>query len=240
MNEDNFAPQPAPQPTQQPVPQAQSLNLPQVILGVLTKPVSTIKSNLGNFTNFSNSAVLLGVVTLILTLTTLITTIVNTVVERSYSLFAGEVKTKIDFDNLSDLDWVHALGAPILIYLAVVLILSGLFFGVAKLFKCQQVSYSRLVGIYAAALVPLAIVNLVSLLGLLYAPIGIIVTLIGSAYCWYIFYEGASLEVPLDGDRKVLYHLTCFTIAIVAIFIVLRIVVGSTLGSFNLNISNFL
>lgn len=209
-----------------PTAPASNFNIIQTLIGVITKPITTIKSSIPNFSDFKNPAIIAGIIALVMSISSLIGSIMSVVIERS--LFSTE--TKINFDNLKKLDWGSAIFVPLTVFFMSIFTTSLVLFGVARIFKCKQATYAHIVGILALSLVPLALGSIVStIFSTIYSPISFFITAATSCYSGFIFYEGLSAEIALEGDKKVFYFTVCILIPIILITLAFS-VLSSLLG----------
>lgn len=186
-----------------------------VLAGIFVKPAQVIKSSVPKFENFKNSAILGVIVVVIATIASLIQSMATIVVEKRYTLFEG-VKTTIEWENLKDLDYFDIIFKNLLLYIGIILAIAAVYYGVSLLFK-KKVSFPKFVGIASLAMIPMVAGSLIlgPLLGMLYAPLNPILSLIGIVYSLFLLYEMMSQEVSLEGNAKFYFHMLCMTILLI-------------------------
>ena len=186
-----------------------------VLAGIFVKPAQVIKSSVPKFDDFKNSAILGVIVVVIATIASLIQSMATIVVEKRYTLFEG-VKTTIEWENLKDLDYFDVIFKNLLLYIGIILAIAVVYYGVSLLFK-KKVSFPKFVGIASLAMIPMVAGSLIlgPLLGMLYAPLNPILSLIGIVYSLFLLYEMMSQEVSLEGNAKFYFHMLCMTILLI-------------------------
>ena len=186
-----------------------------VLAGIFVKPAQVIKSSVPKFDDFKNSAILGVIVVVIATIASLIQSMATIVVEKRYTLFEG-VKTTIEWENLKDLDYFDIIFKNLLLYIGIILAIAAVYYGVSLLFK-KKVSFPKFVGIASLAMIPMVAGSLIlgPLLGMLYAPLNPILSLIGIVYSLFLLYEMMSQEVSLEGNAKFYFHMLCMTILLI-------------------------
>ncbi len=186
-----------------------------LLAGIFVKPAQVIKSSVPKFDDFKNSAILGVIVVVIATIASLIQSMATIVVEKRYTLFEG-VKTTIEWENLKDLDYFDVIFKNLLLYIGIILAIAVVYYGVSLLFK-KKVSFPKFVGIASLAMIPMVAGSLIlgPLLGMLYAPLNPILSLIGIVYSLFLLYEMMSQEVSLEGNAKFYFHMLCMTILLI-------------------------
>ena len=186
-----------------------------VLAGIFVKPAQVIKSSVPKFDDFKNSAILGVIVVVIATIASLIQSMATIVVEKRYTLFEG-VKTTIEWENLKDLDYFDVIFKNLLLYIGIILAIAAVYYGVSLLFK-KKVSFPKFVGIASLSMIPMVAGSLIlgPLLGMLYAPLNPILSLIGIVYSLFLLYEMMSQEVSLEGNAKFYFHMLCMTILLI-------------------------
>ena len=186
-----------------------------LLAGIFVKPAQVIKSSVPKFDDFKNSAILGVIVVVIATIASLLQSMATIVVEKRYTLFEG-VKTTIEWENLKDLDYFDVIFKNLLLYIGIILAIAVVYYGVSLLFK-KKVSFPKFVGIASLAMIPMVAGSLIlgPLLGMLYAPLNPILSLIGIVYSLFLLYEMMSQEVSLEGNAKFYFHMLCMTILLI-------------------------
>lgn len=186
-----------------------------LLAGIFVKPAQVIKSSVPKFDDFKNSAILGVIVVVIATIASLIQSMATIVVEKRYTLFEG-VKTTIEWENLKDLDYFDIIFKNLLLYIGIILAIAAVYYGVSLLFK-KKVSFPKFVGIASLSMIPMVAGSLIlgPLLGMLYAPLNPILSLIGIVYSLFLLYEMMSQEVSLEGNAKFYFHMLCMTILLI-------------------------
>lgn len=191
-----------------------------IILAVILKPFTAIKEELNKFSDLKNSAILTGIVAIIATLASLIQTMMNAVVVTNYNILKGTTTTWV-WDNLKNVEYVKVIGTNLLVYAGGIAAIAVVYYIASAILK-RQANFARLLGLGALSAVPFLLCALViaPLLSLIYAPLGIVVTIIGLVYTILILYEGVGQEIPMEGNQKYYFHLICLSILLIAAYYV--------------------
>lgn len=187
-----------------------------IILAVLLKPFTALKDKLGKFNGFQSSAILSVIVSVIAMLITLVKTIISTVRVTTGGFFS-EPKTEWVWENLKEIEFVKVIGMNLLIFLGIIFAIACVYY-IAGLVVKKQPNFSRLLGVAAISVVPMLLCALLlsPLLTMIYAPLGMGVTIVGAVYTLIIIYETINNEIPLEGNAKYYFNLICLSILLIA------------------------
>lgn len=186
-----------------------------VIIAVILKPFTAFKEEVHKFNNFKNSIIMSLIMALLATILVLVQTMFTAV--RSTSYFSTEVTWT--WDNLKELDYVQIIGRNFLVYLGIILAIAAVYY-IASLVAKKQTSFSKLLGIAATSISPMIICSLIlsPLVSLIYAPLSMIISIIGIVYTVVIIYEFMNNEILLEGNAKFYLNLICLSILAIAIY----------------------
>lgn len=201
------------------------------ILNVFVKPFSAIKEEVDKYVVLKNSFLLSLILSLFAVAFSLVQAMIRAVVVTSYSIFEGS-KTTWVWENLKDVKYLEIVGKNLLLYLGIILGIAAVYYVASMLIK-KQVNFSRLLGISALSVVPvyLGILVISPIVSLIYAPLGMVVTIISGVYTFLIFYEAINEEIPLEKEKKFYFHLLCISIAVVIIyFVYMKFFVASSIS----------
>lgn len=187
-----------------------------IILAVLLKPFTSLKEKLNNFNEFQNSAILSVIVSVIAMLITLVKTIISTVRVTTGGFFS-ESKTEWVWENLKEIEFVKVIGMNLLVFLGIIFAIACVYY-IAGLIVKKQSNFSRLLGVAAISVVPMLLCALLvsPLLAMIYAPLGMGVTIFGAVYTLIIIYETINNEISLEGNAKYYFNLICLSILLIA------------------------
>ena len=187
---------------------------------VIKKPFTAMKEELPKFNNIKNSILLAIIVTLIATIASLIQTMITVVRVEEYSLFEGTTTTWV-WDNLKEIEYIKVIGQDLLIFLGIIVAIAFVYY-IGSLIIKKQPNFGRMLGIAAMGMVPLYISALIiaPILNLIWAPLGMIVTVMGGVYSLLMIYETMNGEVALEGNAKYYFNLVCLTILLTSAYYV--------------------
>ena len=196
-----------------------------VILAVILKPFTTFKEEIEKFSSLKNSIIMSLIMSIFATLVVLIQTMFNAIREVSY--FSTD--TSWNFDNLKSLDYAQIIGRNFLVYLGIIVAIATVYY-IASLIAKKQTNFSKLLGISATAISPFIICALIisPLVSLIYAPLSIIISIIGGCYTIVIVYEMMNSEISLEGNAKFYLNLICLSILAISVYFLYTRVFMST------------
>ena len=147
---------------------------------------------------------------------------------RVTSYWSNEVKWV--WENLKEIKYIQVIGQTFLIYLGIIFVVACVYY-IAGLVVKKQPNFSRLLGVTAISVVPMLLCALLlsPLLTMIYAPLGVGVTIFGAVYTLIIIYETINNEILLEGNAKYYFNLICLSILIVAgYYIYMKFFMAST------------
>lgn len=200
----------------------------KLIVAIILKPFTAFKEENKKFENFSNSLIVSIIISVVVTLISLLKTMYETVKVTSY--FSD---SKYNFENLKNIEYFKEISSNLLIYLGVIFGIAIVYY-LASLVIKKQVSFSKILGISAIAIVPFALGNLIlsPLLGLINEDLPIIAYIIGGIYTLIIMYEGINEELQLTGNVKYYLNLICMSIIAIAIYYIIMNILSESISSF--------
>lgn len=202
-----------------------------MLLAVLLQPFTAMKEESEKFSTFRNSAILTIIVSIIATLLSTIQAILSVVIVKSYHWSKGYT-TKWVWENVKEINFIKLIGKNILIYLGIILVIAVVYY-IASLMVKKETNFSKLLGVSALSIVPifLCAFALSPLVSLVYAPLGMGITILGSIYSFIILYETMNQEVSLTGNKKYYFHLICLSmIGMTAYYLLMKVMVGTVTG----------
>lgn len=197
-----------------------------LVSAVILKPFTAFKEELNKFNEFKNSAIVALIVSVIATLITLVKTMFNMVRVKSY--WSKEVEWV--WENLKEINYVQVIGKNFLIYVGMILAIACVYY-IGSLIIKKQSNFSRLLGISATSIVPMLLCSMIlsPLAAIIYAPLGIAVTVIGGVYSIIIIYETINKEILLEGNAKYYFNLVCLSILIlVGYYLYMKFFIGAS------------
>lgn len=196
------------------------------MLGALLKPFDKFKSEEENLGNFKNVGLLALIITGALTVLNLIQTMISAV--RITSFWSDEVEWV--WENLKNIEYIKVIGLTFLIYVGVLFAITGVYYLAALVLK-KDVKFPKLLGATTTAFLPAAVsMSILSpILSLIYAPLGIGITVVGCIYAVVIFLELVNELVAVENkNTRIYYHVACLSIIIIAgAIIAYNLVLGS-------------
>ena len=152
----------------------------------------------------------------------ILASIIQTIFTRKYeySFTNSGLKTKANFENLKNFDFLKVLGDNFVAIVGVIFIVSIVVYVLALVFK-KQPNFSRLISITTIGYAPLIAGGLLAIiLNYFSVPLAI---------------AANNKEIKLEGDKLIFFHVAAITIfALVAYFISTQILKGILSGIFSI------
>ena len=205
-----------------------------IILAVVLKPFTAFKEELDKFNTFKNSLLVSLIVSGVATIITLLKTMYSAVRVSSYSWGSGTTKSWV-WENLKEINYIKTIGTNFLVYLGIILAIAVVYY-LASLIVKKQVNFSKFLGISALSIVPFVICYLViaPLLSMIYAPLNMVITIIGIVYTIILVYETMNAEIALSGNVKYYFNLICLSIlSISAYYLFMKLFSSSVSNGIN-------
>ena len=175
------------------------------ILHVFVKPFSSMKEEVSKYSVLKNSIFLSLIVSVIAVLISLVRTMIQAVVVTNYSIFGGSETTWV-WENLKNVKYFEVIGKNLLLYLGIIVGIAAVYYIASTLLK-KQSDFSRLLAMSALGVVPVYVGTLVlaPILSLMYAPLGMAITLINGLYTFLVLYEAINEEIPLEKKKNFIF-----------------------------------
>ena len=196
------------------------INAIKGLFEVIRKAQSTMKEQLISFNNIKNAILLTVIVALIATIASLVQTMISVVRVEKYSLFEGTTTTWV-WENLKDIEYIKVIGQSFLIFAGIIVGIAAIYY-IGGLIIKKQSNFGRMLGIAAVSIFPLYLCAYIlsPLLSIIWEPLALIVTMMGSTYSLIIMYETINNEINLEGNEKYYFNLLCLSIILVAVYYV--------------------
>jgi len=135
------------------------------------------------------------------------------------------------FDKLKDLDYFTLIFKNFFLYVAIILALAFIFYLGTLIIK-KEVRYEKIVLISFISIIPFILGNMIvsSLVGLMFAKIGVLVSIVCLVYTIALFIMLINEEVKLKGYKKLIFNVMCFS----------TIICLSYLNIININLLNLI
>ena len=208
------------------------------ILFSIIKPIANFKEKEAELISTSNSAILTGVVSVIVMVINLIITVATTLFTKSTkTCFMGYCYgEELSFaEKLKTIEWWPLIWQYIVIPAGLIFLISVVYYIAALIFK-KNPKFGKLLGISALVLTPalIGIVLVSPLLGLIWAPLSTITIICGVIYSISILIILLYKEFSFENDDKfILFNLISVFIIIVIILLIINTLVQQSLGSLN-------
>ena len=208
----------------------------KTILMGLIKPISNFRNNETELTSVSNSAILTGMISVMIMIINLIVTVITTLFTKStQTCFMGYCYgEELSFaDKLKSIDWWPLIWQYIVIPAVIMLLIAGVYYIVSLIFK-KKVDFGKLLGMTSLSLVPtfITFVLISPLLGLVWTPLSIIVSAASFMYSITILTVLLYNELKFENDDQYLFFNLVSVVIIVSIAIlVVNMMLQQTLGS---------
>lgn len=213
----------------------QNTNINEDIASVgefLLKPFTISKQKLNKLNDIKVSGLLAIILSIMATILTLFKTIINT--SREVSYWNDEVTW--NFDNIADINFIKEIGGNFLIYIGIILAISGIYY-IGSLIIKKEIKFPRMLGITSITIIPAlaCILILAPVLSFIYIPLGIGITIVGILYTILVLNEIISNEISLKGNLKLYFNLIVISILLM---IVSYIGIDSLINTISDNINN--
>jgi hypothetical protein len=121
--------------------------------------------------------------------------------------------TTWNWSNLKELNYLNLIGKNFLMYAGAIVAIALTFF-LASLIIKKEINFIKSLSIAATSVIPAVVGAMIlsPILSLMYAPLGIIISVVGLVYSIIILYELVNTELKLEGEQKVYFNLICFGI----------------------------
>lgn len=202
-----------------------------LVIGTLTKPVSTLKNKVKLYDDVKTSLIIGGAVSLICTVITLIRTMISSVFVEEYVGFF-ETKTVFRIEKLLDVNYIGIIFRNIFMFAGIIAVCALVYY-LASLILKKKTNYIRLVGITSVAMIPFYLVSVLiaPIIALVSGYFSVLISIIAFVYSITIMIYAYNKELQLDGDKIVYVNAICISILLVIVYIAVLIVLESLLGS---------
>lgn len=208
----------------------------KTILMSMIRPASNFKESEAELTSTSNSAILAGVISVMVM-------IINLIVKVCTTLFTKSTQTcimgycygeELTFtEKLKTIEWWPLIWQNVVIPASLIFLIASIYFIVALIFK-KDTKYGKILGITSLSLVPalLTTVLISPVLGLMWTPLSIIVS--GAAYLYSItiltilVYKEFNFE---DDDKFLIFNFISVFIFVVTVLLILNTILKQSFGS---------
>ena len=208
----------------------------KTILMSLIKPVSNFKESEMELSSTSNSFILTGVISVMVMIINLVITVCKTLFTKSaQTCFMGYCYgEELTFtEKLKSIEWWPLIWQYIVIPAVVILLISGIYFIMSLIFK-KDVKFSKLLSLTSLSLVPAftGVIILSPILGLMWTPASIIISVTGILYSIIILTILMYSEFNFENDDKfLLFNLISVFTFIVVVLLVINTLVQQSFGS---------
>ena len=189
------------------------------------KPYDNFKLEEENLNDIKNVSILGAIVIGFLTILNLISTMFNAV--KVTSIWTGE--TRWVFENLKNINFIKVIGQNILLYAFIIIGIAGIYYLGSLIIK-KNSNFVKLVASIITALIPLVVIlSIISpIIGMIYAPLGVITSIIGIIYFLVIVFELVSDLITIDNKNlKIYFHTACIaTFLIVTYIFIYNLLIG--------------
>lgn len=202
------------------------LNPFEVLLGVFTKPMTTLEEAIPACGNFRTA----GLMALIVLVASVILSVLAgafTAIFSAYCLKTGAACKVLDFGDLKYFKFGEHFAYSALSTAVLMALVAGVFYGTVRIFKIKKPNFWRMLAIVSLAALPMLLTNFVGMIVGSFASlieitnaIAMAIVAIGLIYAAVIFYEGVIAEAGVTGNKKVYYILISAAIALAVLVIV--------------------
>lgn len=192
-----------------------------ILKNVFKHPATKAIAESKNFKTSKDLNIFSGIAVLIYLVIGLISAIIQTVVTRKYLYsFTGGSKTKIDFSNLDDFDFLKVLGTNFMSIVGVILTIAVAVYLLALVFK-KRPNFSRLVGIATIGYAPIAAAGFIAvILSYIWAPLAVAVAVAGATLSLAYVVSANNDEIKLEGDKQIFFHVIVVTAITMSVYFI--------------------
>lgn len=207
----------------------------KVLLGVFTKPLTTVSEEIPHCGNFQTAS-LMALIVLVVSVVLSVLAGAFTAIFSAYCLRTGVSCKVLDFGDLKYFKFGEQLAYSALSTIVLMALVAGVFYGTVRIFKVKKSNFWRMLAIVSLATLPMLLTNFVgvivggfaSLVEMMNVVAAAIVA-IGLIYAAVIFYEGVTIEAGVTSNRKAYYILISAAITLTVLAIVIWLA-GDKLG----------
>lgn len=183
-----------------------------ILKNVFKHPATKAIAESKNFKTSKDLNIFSGVAVLIYLVIGMISAVIQTVVTKRYLYsFTGGSKTKIDFSNLDDFDFLKVLGTNFMAIVGVILTIAVAVYLLALVFK-KRPNFSRLVSVATIGYAPIAAASFIAvILSYIWAPLAVAVTVAGATLSLAYIISANNDEIKLEGDKQIFFHVIVVT-----------------------------
>lgn len=239
------------QPIQNQVPQynnvqtisSSPLNYLMFIVAMLLKPFQCFKEEESKLTDTKTALILSGIVAGGMMLINLLKEMISVVFAKTMDLTTLSYKTTVDFSRLENLDYVDLIFKNLLIYAGVILAVTVVYF-LASLIMKKQINFIKMLAITSSSIIPFVVLGMVAapILGALYSPLSIILTIVGAIYSLIILIALVKDQITFEKkDMEIYFHAACISIlGVAAYYFIVNLVIKSITSGIADQIGNYL
>ena len=206
-----------------------------LILAVVLKPVTALKSKIKDYADFKSAGILVLFVALAEMIINLLGTMISVIFVKKYNFFSGETKFEVSFEGLKDLDYFQLIVKDVFWILVIVAAIAGIYYIIAMIMK-KNVNFFKLAAITAVSFVPVFAASFVGIIvAYIYAPLAAFLVVAAFIYSFLIFINAIDGEVDFkDVDFKIYFHTICLTVMFIIAYYVASNYIASMFGSASL------
>lgn len=188
------------------------------LIAVLLKPIQTFKEEESKLSNTKTSIIFSIVVAGIIMVVNLLKSMFSVVMTKTLDYSTFKYKTSFEFSNLKDLDYLSLIGKNFLIYLAIIFAIAGVYYLGSLIIK-KSISFAKMLSVSSTSVVPYVVLGMVlsPILSKIWAPLGIVATVVGMVYSVLIFFNLINKDITfVKSDSRIYFNLSCLSILAVS------------------------
>jgi len=209
--------------------------LKTILMGII-KPVSNFKESEAELTSTSNSAIIAGIISVMVMVINLVITVCTTLFTKStQTCFMGYCYgEELTFtEKLKTIQWWPLIWQYIVIPAGIILLIAGIYFIMSLIFK-KNIKFGKLLGLVSLSSVPAftSVILLSPILGLMWTPLSIIISITGVLYSITILTILVYKEFNFEYDDKfLLFNLISVFAFIIVVLLIVNTMVQQSFGS---------
>lgn len=186
----------------------------EFIKNTLVNPIKNMDKNTKELNTPKKTLIFASILSVVMMTLNLVTTMLNSIFVESCDFWTSKCKTKIVFDNLGNLDYLTLIFKYLLMYGLFTFGVAFIYYIVSLMYK-KNINYIKVLGITLVAFVPNILLSMVAgeILGILYGPLRMFLSVLGNIYTILILVFSLKDELKLnDTDKLIIYSVVCVTL----------------------------
>lgn len=191
-----------------------------LIMSILLKPITTIKSKLDKFDDMKFSILFTVIISGVITVIKFLTSIFSVLINKKYNWLTGERSISWNWEAIKKIKWFEIINKNLFFYVGVLLAIAAVYY-LSSLIVKKNASFQRLLGIASISIIPMIILTFVisPIMGIISSTLGFLISVVGIIYTILLLIDGINRELKFeDEDARLYTNLICLSILASGIF----------------------